>query len=200
MKIKICGITNRDDALAAADLGADALGFVFVPSSPRCMTPEHAAEVISVLPPAVTAVGVFRNAGREEIVRAIRLSGIGAIQLHGDEPPAETEGYAVPVWKAFGVDAAFRPAEMGRYRVAAFVLDTRSGGATGGTGVPFDWSIVPAAKPYGNIVLSGGITPENASRAVETADPWALDVGSGVECAPGRKDHERLRRLFAALR
>jgi phosphoribosylanthranilate isomerase len=200
MKIKICGITNRDDALAAADLGADALGFVFVPSSPRCVTPERAAEIIGILPPSVTAVGVFRNAGREEITRAVRLSGIGTIQLHGDEPPAETEGYPVPVWKAFGVDAAFDPAVMGRYRVAAFMLDTRTGGAMGGTGMPFDWSVVRAAKPYGNIVLAGGITPENAARAVEAADPWALDVNSGVESAPGRKDHERLCRLFAAVR
>ncbi len=199
MKVKICGITRTDDALAAVDLGADALGFIFVPGSPRMVTPDQAARIIRRLPSGVVAVGVFRNAAREAMLKVATEAGLGTLQLHGEELPQETQGYPLPVWKAFGVDASFVPEALSAYTVEACVLDTRSGGETGGTGRPFDWSVAVRAAAFGRIVLAGGITPDNAAEAAAVR-PWALDVNSGVESCPGRKDHALLRRLFASLR
>ena len=200
MKVKICGITRGEDAKAAADLGAEYLGFIFIQASRRTIAPEDAARLIRQLPSTVTPVGVFMNATREEVLYTLKVTGIRTIQLHGRETPEEAEGYPVPVWKAFGVDAAFRPEMLDRYRVSAFLLDNLSGGNIGGTGKPFDWSLALGAKRCGDIVLAGGITPENVQRAVETVRPFAIDVNSGVELSPGRKDHAKLRRLFESVR
>jgi phosphoribosylanthranilate isomerase len=199
MKIKVCGITRKEDALVAAGLGADALGFIFAKSSPRCISPNVAADIISMLPASVLPVGVFRNETREHILRTVQQSGVRTIQLHGDETPREAEGYPLPVWKAFGVDDHFQAAVLGTYDVDAFLLDTRHRGVFGGTGGTFDWTLAVEAKRYGAIVLAGGITPDNAAQAAAGVRPYALDVNSGVEYAPGCKDHAKLRRLFASV-
>jgi phosphoribosylanthranilate isomerase len=200
VKIKVCGITNREDARAAAELGFDAVGFIFVPSSRRCVTPLAAAEIIRDLPPGVMPVGVFADAGREETMHAIAVSGVRTIQLHGEESPAAMEGYPVPVWKAFGVDETFDPAVLAAYRVEAYLLDARQEGRTGGTGTTFDWQRAVEAKKFGAIVLAGGLTPENAAQAVVAVRPAGIDVNSGVEISPGRKDHHKMRRLIASVR
>jgi phosphoribosylanthranilate isomerase len=200
VKIKVCGITNPDDALAAADLGADAVGFIFVHASPRYISPRAAGMIIRRLPASVLPVGVFADAARQEIADAVAEAGVRTIQLHGHEPPVEAEGYPVPVWKAFGVDDLFHPEDLARFRVAAFLLDSRRDGWTGGPRVPFDWQRAVKAKPYGDIVLAGGLTPDNIVQAATIVRPYAIDVNSGVERSPGRKDHEKLRLLIESVR
>jgi phosphoribosylanthranilate isomerase len=173
---------------------------IFVPSSPRYVSVDSAAKIVQALPHSVLSVGVFVNMPREEIERIIAQTGIRCLQLHGDETPEETAGYALPVWKAFHVAQNFDVADLSRYDVPAFVLDTFSAGAYGGTGKTFDWRIARSAKRYGNILLSGGVTPENIAEAVKTVEPYGVDVNSGVESAPGKKDYHKLNTLFTVLR
>jgi phosphoribosylanthranilate isomerase len=199
MRVKICGITRLADALYAAEQGADALGFIFAKSSTRYIDPDAAGCIIRSLPPFVTPVGVFVDEPRELILRAIAISGIRAVQLQGDESPAETEGYVVPVIKAFHVGPGFDPAILRSYLTAGHLLEAYVPGKHGGTGTTFDWTIAVSAKEYGRIILSGGIRPENVAEAVRTVKPYGIDLCSGVEASPGVKDHEKIRRLFAAL-
>lgn len=196
VRIKICGMTNRDDALCAADWGADALGFIFYEKSPRYISPDQAGAVIAALPPFVTPVGVFVNASEAHIDAVVKLAGLRAIQLHGDEPPAACLGHSVPVIRALRVGPDFDPETMRMYLVDTFLLDTAKAGQYGGTGEAFDWSKAIAAKPYGRIVLSGGLNPGNVARAIEMVAPYAVDVGSGVEAEPGKKDHGKLKRFL----
>jgi len=196
VRIKICGMTNRDDALCAVDWGADALGFIFYSRSPRYVSPEQAGEMIAALPPFVTPVGVFVNASEAHIDAVVKLAGLRAIQLHGDESPAACLGHSVPVIRALRVGPDFDPEMMRAYLVDTFLLDTAKAGQYGGTGEAFDWSKAIAAKPYGRIVLSGGLNPGNVARAIETVAPYAVDVGSGVEAEPGKKDHGKLKRFL----
>ncbi len=199
VRVKICGITNWADAKLAIDAGADALGFNFYPPSPRCVAPAEAWGIIRRLPPFVEAVGVFVNwsfVAVDAIARAVRL---GTVQLHGDESPAEVAELAGahPVIKAFHVRRGFCPSILARYRSAdAFLLDGFDWGRRGGTGKQFDWGIARRAKRYGRIVLAGGLTPENVARAVRDVVPFAIDVCSGIEAEPGRKDPGRLRELM----
>jgi phosphoribosylanthranilate isomerase len=198
--VKICGITREEDARAAAEEGAAALGFIFARESPRAIAPGSAAGIIAALPPFVTPVGVFVNASREEVLATIEQTGIRCLQLHGEETPADTLGYPVPVVKAFRVGDSFDPAILGAYALPAYLLDASVPGMRGGTGRTFDWSRAEGASRYGRIILGGGITPENAALASRTVHPYALDVSSGVESSPGVKDRKKIRALFESLR
>jgi phosphoribosylanthranilate isomerase len=199
LRIKICGITRKEDALTAADAGADAIGFIFARSSPRYIEPGEAAEIISVLPPFMTPVGVFVNAGRDEVEQVIAASGVRCLQLHGEESPEETTGYRLPVIKAFRVGPDFSPTALQPYRTFAFLLDTFLPDRHGGTGITFDWDNVHEAKKIGRVILSGGLTPANVRDAVSRTAPYAIDVNSGVESGPGHKDREKIFELFRAI-
>jgi phosphoribosylanthranilate isomerase len=200
VRVKICGITTLDDALVAAAAGADALGFNFWPGSARYIEPKRAAEIIAHLPPLVTPVGVFVNAAPEEVLRTARRAGLAAVQLHGDESPAEVRELAaagVTPLKAVRVGARFRPQELKRYDAArAILLDAEVEGARGGTGRSFDWKRARAARRFGRIILAGGLNAENVADAVAAARPFGVDVCTGVEKSPGVKDHDRLREFI----
>jgi phosphoribosylanthranilate isomerase len=201
-RVKICGITTWDDARLSIDLGASALGFNFYPPSPRAITPADAWKIIRRLPPFVEAVGVFVNwppVVVEALARALRLT---AVQLHGAESPEEVSEQARTrrVIKAVQVGRGFRVARLARYRSAdGILLDGFKRGLHGGTGRTLDWKLARAARRYGKIILAGGLTPENIAEAIRVAEPYAVDVASGVERRPGRKDPARLRALFAAV-
>jgi phosphoribosylanthranilate isomerase len=200
VKVKICGITNINDALAAADLGADALGFIFVQSSPRYITPQAAQKIIQGLPPFVVPVGVFADMEYNDILEIIGQTGIGCVQLHDEETPQQLEQYSVPVYKSFRIDSSFDLQILRRYKGSAYLLDTKVSGELGGTGKIFDWEIAVKAKEYGRIILAGGLTPDNIVEAVRIVQPYAVDVNSGVEEHPGKKDHAKLKMLFEQLK
>lgn len=198
--VKICGITNLEDAERAVDIGVDALGFIFVPASPRYVTIEHAASIISCLPSTVQKVGVFVNEEKQKIDSVIEQTGITQIQLHGDELPEDVAAFSVPVWKVFRVSPSFDVASIEKYSVSAYLLDAFSTNAYGGTGKTFDWRIAIEAKKYGSIILSGGLNPQNIAVAVRTVKPFGIDVNSGIESAPGKKDFAKLKMLFDELK
>jgi phosphoribosylanthranilate isomerase len=197
---KVCGITNRDDALCAVDHGAHALGFIFYEKSPRYVLPQKVGEIIAVLPPFVTPVGVFVNASEAHVDAVVKLAGVRAIQLHGDEPPSACLGHSVPVIRALRVGSDFEPEAMKSYLVDTFLLDTAKAGKYGGTGETFDWSKAVAAKNYGRIILSGGLTPDNVEKAIGAVWPYAVDTGSGVEAEPGKKDHRKVASFLKTVR
>ncbi len=199
LKVKICGITRLEDALAAVRLGADALGFNFWPRSKRYLPPAEARAIVRRLPPLVTAVGVFVDPTRDEVVRAVEASGVYVAQLHGDEPPELCLSLPVPVLKAIRVVDNNSLAALASYEVRGFVLDTPSSGY-GGSGRTFNWSLVAEVARELPIVLAGGLTPENVGEAVRTLRPWAVDVASGVESSPGVKDPEKMRRFIENVR
>ncbi len=202
VRIKICGITNLEDALLAAELGANALGFIFYAKSPRSVAPEAAREIIRQLPPFVVSVGVFVN--EEAAVVRDLAAGVGLdwVQLHGQESPEYCRSLGRRVLKGFRIKDEASLQELPAYRgaVQALLLDTYKQGQTGGTGEAFDWELAVRAKEYGPIVLAGGLTADNVAQAVATVRPQAVDVASGVEAAPGKKDPEKLRKFFGALR
>jgi phosphoribosylanthranilate isomerase len=197
IRVKVCGITNLEDALAAVQAGADALGFNFWPGSSRYIEPTEAGKVIAQLPRGVIPVGVFVNEPNMSIREITSLARLRMVQLHGEEPPEEVTTVAaqgLPVLKAIRVGPDFRPEQLAAYsEVAAFLLDTASAGERGGTGKSFDWELARKAKQYGHIVLAGGLNPENVEEAVRQAQPSGVDVCSGVESRPGVKDQARLR-------
>ena len=200
IKIKICGITNLDDALAAANLGADALGFNFSKKSPRYIEPAKAADIISQLPPIITSIGVFVNE-REDKIREIQgLTCIQTIQLHGDESPEFCQQFGERVIKAFQIKDKESIKHMGHYHVGAFLLDSYNEGQRGGTGTTFDWHLAVVAKTFGRVILAGGLTPENAAEAVKLVQPYGVDVASGVEREPGVKDHAKLKKFITEVR
>jgi phosphoribosylanthranilate isomerase len=200
MKVKICGITNIEDALLAAECGADALGFIFVKSSPRYIDPKEAHKIIQRLDPFIISVGVFADAPRDEIYGTIDQTGIGCVQLHGNELPGHLANFPLPVFKSFRVDKYFTPETLQKYKGVAYLLDASVDGILGGTGKTFDWSVAIAAKAYGRIILAGGLNPENIVEAVRTVQPYAVDINSGVETTPGRKDKHKLKLLFDNIR
>jgi phosphoribosylanthranilate isomerase len=199
MKVKICGITNLQDALDAVELGADALGFIFVKSSPRHIAPDSARHIISSLPPFVTPVGVFADSPDSEILETITHTGIDCVQLYGNDSSTELKELPVPIVKAFRVAANFDVKILQGCMASAFLLDTYVDGALGGTGKTFDWNVAVSAKAYGRVILAGGLTPDNIVEAMRTVQPYAADVNSGVESAPGKKDKSKLRNLFANI-
>ena len=203
-RIKICGITNAEDAHAAADLGTDALGFIFVPGTPRYIEPQTAKRIISELPPFITTVGVFADASPEAILQTVRVCGLSVVQLHGSETPEYCTDvgarHAVPLIKAFRVKDQQSLSPIPKYKVSAYLLDTYVKGKKGGTGEIFNWDLAREAKPYGRIVIAGGLTPKNVAQAALHVRPYAVDVSSGVECSPGKKDHEKIRAFIGNVK
>lgn len=195
-KVKICGITSVDDALLAVDAGADALGFVFFEKSPRHVTPDVAAGIIAKLPPLVQVVGLFVNADPDVVNRTADHCGLDIIQLHGEESPEFCRLVRRRVMKAFRVRGPESLVPLPEFHVAAYLLDAYSPNAYGGTGEVFDWECAIAAKVHGPIVLAGGLTPDNVAAAVTQVRPYAVDVSSGVEAAPGKKDPDKVRRFI----
>lgn len=196
VKVKICGITSYEDAMVAVEAGADALGFVFFAKSPRHMEPERACGIIAKLPPLVQVVGLFVNAELDFVNRTADTCGLDIVQLHGEESPEYCSRVSRRVMKAFRVKGEETLAQMTGYRVAAYLLDAYSPNSYGGTGERFDWDLALAAKEKGPIVLAGGLNPDNVASAVAQVVPYAVDVSSGVELAPGRKDPEKVRRFI----
>lgn len=200
--VKICGITNEADAHAAVEAGADALGFMFYPASPRHVAAAVVGEIVRRLPPQVLAFGVFVNPVFEEARDIAASCGLGGIQLHGDETPEQCAPFApLKVWKAFRIrdEGSLKP--LPRYAVDAWLLDAHSPKGLGGTGERFNWELAVRAKSLGRpVVLAGGLTPENVAEAVRQVRPWGVDVSSGVEAAPGQKDHGKVRAFIAAAK
>lgn len=176
----------------AVAAGADALGFVFHSLSPRNITREAAATIIREVPPFVQTVGLFVNMPIEYVNDTVEAAGLDVVQLHGDEPPEYCRLVRRRVVKAFRIKDIDSLEPIKRYCVAGYLLDAWSPKAYGGTGMTFNWDIAKVAEQYGPIILAGGLTPENVAQAVETVSPFAVDVSSGVESAPGRKDPERV--------
>jgi phosphoribosylanthranilate isomerase len=218
-RVKICGITNLDDARLCVDAGADALGFIFVENTPRFVTPELVAPIVRRLPPFVTPVGVFWDHPTGHIKAVAEACGLRALQFHGDEKPEDLEGFNVPVIKTIKLPPVstleglpeYRVSEFvvaSRYRrvVAAFLLDSAARWSAGEAREPLEWrriSMMGAMAPPDArvpVILSGGLTPDNVATAVGIVKPYAVDVNSGVEAKPGRKDREKVRRFIAAAR
>jgi phosphoribosylanthranilate isomerase len=205
-RVKICGITNRADARVAVEAGADLLGFIFYPPSPRFVTMEQAGKVIEHVrkaPSEIRTVGVFVDEEAKTVRRIAERCGLDAVQLHGGEPPEAVEalmGDGLDVFKAFRVrDRAFL-ADMERYRPTAYLLDAYVPNQRGGTGQTFDWELAVAAKPLGPILLAGGLTPGNVAQAIRAVRPWGVDAASGVEDSPGQKEHDKVRRFIVAAK
>lgn len=192
VKVKVCGITNLDDALQAVDAGADALGFVFYDLSPRCISFETAERIIKKLPPYIITSGVFVNNPASFISSAVEHCGINVVQLHGDEAPEFCNGIKHTVVKAFRVRDIASIESIRNYSVAGYLLDAYVPGSYGGTGLTFNWETARMAKRYGPIILAGGLKPDNVQLAVETVEPYAVDVSSGVEASAGKKDHAKV--------
>jgi phosphoribosylanthranilate isomerase len=201
LRIKICGITNLDDALAAADAGADALGFVFHQASPRCVSPAVAAAIIARLPPFVAKVGVFVDAAEDTVRRLIAECGLDTVQLHGAELPGFGRGLPAKLIKAFRVQGLESLVELPRHDTSAWLLDSFVPGQPGGTGAKFKWDLAVEAKKLGRpIILAGGLTPGNIASAVRQVRPFGVDVSSGVEAGPGRKDLRKVQQFIEAAR
>ncbi|MBI4556306.1 MAG: phosphoribosylanthranilate isomerase [Candidatus Hydrogenedentes bacterium] len=194
-KVKICGITNLDDALAACDAGADALGFNFAPEARkrnRYIAPDDAWRIVEKLPPFVLKVAVCVNAPSEEVRRYLEF--LDRVQLHGEESPEYCADIAARAIKVFRVAEGFQPEAMLVYPTAAFLLDAAVPEMRGGTGHTFNWEVAKRASALGRpLILAGGLTPENVAEAVRQVRPYAVDTAGGVESAPGKKDHERIR-------
>jgi phosphoribosylanthranilate isomerase len=200
-RVKICGITNLADAQAAVEAGADALGFNFYEQSPRCVAVSTAAEISKQLPPFVLRVGVFVNAAEELVTRAIGECGLGLLQFHGDEPPEFCTQFGLMSMKAFRIRDAESLKELPKYPTEAWLLDAYSAEKPGGTGEKFNWELAVEAQKFGKpFFLAGGLTPENVAAAVRKVQPFGVDVSSGVETSPGKKDRARVRAFIANVR
>jgi len=200
--VKICGITNLDDALAAVEAGADALGFNFYSLSPRYITPQQAREIIEQLPESVLTVGVFVNEEAKTVRAIAGEAGLRALQLHGDESPEYCRVLAdFYVIKTFAVSDTFDIQAAQEYKVEALMLDTKHNSLRGGTGRVFDWSVAQkAALTIPKFFLAGGLSPENVKNAVEIVRPYAVDACSALEDRPGKKNHERMRVFINTVR
>ncbi|HCG40617.1 MULTISPECIES: phosphoribosylanthranilate isomerase [Stutzerimonas stutzeri subgroup] len=201
VRSKICGITRVDDALTAAKAGADAIGLVFYAKSPRAVDVRQAREIVAALPPFVTTVGLFVNASRCEINEILDAVPLDMLQFHGDETPAQCEGFHRPWFKALRVgNGEDIEAQVARYANASgILLDTFVAGVPGGTGERFDWSLIPAAlaKP---LILAGGLTSENVQQAIAQVRPYAVDVSGGVEASKGVKDASKVMAFVGRVR
>jgi phosphoribosylanthranilate isomerase len=194
--VKICGITRVEDALVAVDAGAEAIGFIFWEDSPRFIDPYRARAIAAALPPFVATVGVFVNQPAEHVAGVAALVRLSAIQLHGDETPSFAHTLRRPIVKAVNVAST----DLDRWPASVtLLLDAEDRVRRGGTGRPIDWSAAAGIAARRRVLLAGGVTPENVAEAIARVRPFGIDVSSGVEDAPGRKNHERLRALFKAI-
>ncbi len=211
--VKICGMTNLEDALVAVDAGADAVGFVFYETSPRCVTLEKAREICAQLPETVGKVGVFVNEREDVICSAVDETGVSAVQMHGDREDPQVADRIVQrhpemrVLAAISMGREDAQAQAKRWNpksVEAFLLDSGTSAKHGGTGMAFDWKVAAAGvsdmKKMGKIIAAGGLTAENVIEAMEILKPWGVDVVSGVEASPGKKDPEKVRAFVKAVR
>jgi phosphoribosylanthranilate isomerase len=192
-QVKICGITNTDDARVAVEAGADMIGLNFYPPSPRYVTPAQARAIVASLPASVSAIGVFVNEDVETVSRIVRDSGVQMVQLHGEETSEFCQQLPWPVVKTFRFTAQVQPEMMRQYAVAAYLIEGFHADLYGGGGALADWQRVATLHQYGRIMLAGGLTPENVRDAIRVVHPYAVDVCSGVEASPGRKDWHRVR-------
>jgi phosphoribosylanthranilate isomerase len=197
VRIKICGITRPEDALKAAELGADAIGLVFYPKSPRAIDRVKAQQIISVLPPFISKIGLFVNSGRDSIQKILDEVPLDMLQFHGDEPPEECRCYAIPYLKAVRMQAGVDVHGIAEkyFDAAGLLLDSYIDGLAGGTGSQFDWRMVPAdlAKP---LIIAGGLHQDNVAEAIRMTHPYAVDVSGGVESARGIKDPDKMAKFM----
>jgi phosphoribosylanthranilate isomerase len=201
-RVKICGITSWTDAQLSIEAGCDALGFNFYPRSPRYITPQDAAAIRARVPKEIATVGVFVNEAPQKVLELAAELQLHYAQLHGEEQPRAARAVArgTQVIKAFRVGPRFRAARLARYPAAAFLLDgAPAGKLRGGTGISFDWNLARRVGGFGAIILAGGLTPENVAQAIHIARPTAVDVASGVERSPGKKDPRKLRAFLDAV-
>jgi phosphoribosylanthranilate isomerase len=216
-RIKICGITNLDDARMAVGAGADALGFIFVENTPRFVTPEQVAPIVRWLPPFVTTVGVFWDHPSGHVKAVAEACRLRALQFHGDEPPEELAGYGLPVIKTIKIPPMSKIEGLPEYRLggfmdalkyravaAALLLDTATRWSEGEARETIAWKRIAMAggrhDARMNIILSGGLNPDNVAEAIGIVRPYAVDVNSGVEARPGRKDPDKVRRFVQQVR
>jgi phosphoribosylanthranilate isomerase len=201
VKVKICGITNVPDALAAAEAGADVVGFVFHEQSPRFVRIGEAAEIIRELPPHVLKAGVFVNAPEDFVAEAIQNCGLNLLQFHGDETPEYCVQFGPLSIKAFRIRDAASLNGLQAYKTDAFLLDAYSPSQRGGTGETFNWALAAGAQKFGRpIFLAGGLKPENVSEAIRQVRPYGVDVSSGVEKAPRVKNHAKVKAFIEAAK
>ncbi|MBI1805840.1 MAG: phosphoribosylanthranilate isomerase [Ignavibacteria bacterium] len=199
VRVKICGITRSEDAIYSTHAGADALGFIFYERSPRYVSPTNAAKIIEALPSFITPVGVFVNERREMIEQVISQTRIRIVQMSGDEQPEDCLGYPVKVWKTFRIRNHEEIEKVRRYSISAAMLDGANSTQYGGSGTLADFAIAREIKNIHPLVLAGGLHPENVVGAIRSVEPYAIDVNSGVESAPGKKDHSKIALLFERL-
>ena len=199
-RVKVCGITNLEDAWTAIEAGTDALGFVFVPNTPRYIKPDDAKAIMRQIPPLVTTIGLFVNAGGTQIRDVAKKCRLDAIQLHGNESPELCHSLNLRIIKAFRIKESEPLNILSKFQVDAYLLDTYVKGKLGGTGKTFDWNLACRAKKYGQIILAGGLNPSNVSTAINQVKPYAVDVSSGVEAEPGRKDPKKVRDFIRTVR
>ena len=200
LRVKVCGITSLDDALWAVEAGADALGFIFVEGTPRYVTPAAATAIVAELPPFVCPVGVFWDHPPAHVATIVAECGLGAVQLHGVEPPEVVAAAPVPVLKSIKIRDAQDLAQLDRYKPAAFLLDSPARWSEGEARPPIPWTLAREATARGRVILAGGLTPETVAAAVRVARPWGVDVNSGVEATPGRKDPAKVERFVRTAR
>jgi phosphoribosylanthranilate isomerase len=199
-RVKICGITRLEDARAAVGLGADAIGLVFYPPSPRAVTPETAAAIVESLPPFVSVVGLFVDEARSCIAEILKTVPLDLLQFHGEESPEQCAGHGRPWIKAIRMhESVDLVSVMHEYADGAgLLLDTYQAGVPGGTGVTFDWDRIPR-ELASNIILAGGLNPQNVEQAIRQVHPYAVDVSGGVEAAKGIKDADKLAAFIAGV-
>ena len=199
VKIKICGITNLDDALFAHSLGVEALGFVFA-TSKRRITAVDASKIIDKLPQSILKVGVFVNEEEKRIREILEFCYLDVLQFHGEEPPSYINRFREKTIKSFRIKDELSLKSIPEYKADAYLLDTYSPLAHGGTGKTFNWNVAIEAKKFGPIILSGGLNPNNVQEAIEKVRPCAVDVSSGVESSPGKKDKKKLEEFVKRVR
>ena len=201
VKVKICGITSAADAQAAVQAGADALGLMFYAGSPRHVPMDRAREIARALPPFIIRAGVFVDPDPEEVFEAVRLCGLNLLQFHGAESPEFCEQFGLMTMKAFRIQNADSLQPISAFRTHAILLDSYVAGQPGGTGETFNWELARQVTKLGRpVFLAGGLTPQNVAEAVRTVEPFGVDVSSGVEQSPGKKDAKKMQDFIAAVR